>query len=315
MNQQTIKKLISVLVVAQLIIILALIVKINKGNTLGVYVSPVKTVAVYKPENSIYEYFYELLPDTEDTVKQEMVGQDKKIIIKTNKDSLSDLHDYSVEKEPRTFRIATLGDSFTFGYNVSTADNWSEILEGSLLKYNWCAPYEKSEVINLGVYGYNIQYEVERYRIRGQKYDPDLLVWLVEDDDFIEDENKIRKIIISEGKNPDEIDSNTYYEAWEKIISERGIEGVISDQAAGLKKIREYYKKSILLLYIGHDQRVENSLKAFVKGTPGIDYMKLNLDSTLTFSDAHPNEKGHRYIAEKVFNYLIDKKTKICESK
>lgn len=91
-----------------------------------------------------------------------------------NKDKLNDRYDYSQSKDEGTYRILTIGDSFTFGENVNTEQNWTELLEDELNRLN-CS--KRFEVINLGMYGYGTEYEVERYRRRGQKYDPDLIIW------------------------------------------------------------------------------------------------------------------------------------------
>ena len=42
-----------------------------------------------------------------------------------------------------------------------------------------CGPKIKFEVINMGVYGYNMEYIVERFIRRGIKYQPDFVVLLL----------------------------------------------------------------------------------------------------------------------------------------
>ena len=96
-----------------------------------------------------------------------------------NSDSLNDRYDYNIKKDNTIYRIITLGDSFTYGAYVNTPENYSEVLEDLLNTRLKCNRINKFEVINLGVGAYDIRYEVERFKKRGIKYTPDLVVWLL----------------------------------------------------------------------------------------------------------------------------------------
>jgi len=93
-----------------------------------------------------------------------------------NKDGLNSLKDYEVNKPHQTFRIITIGDSFTFGQYVNTNQNWPTQLEKKLNSKKICKNIDKFEVINFGVAGFDYQYEVKRYQEKGQKYNPDLII-------------------------------------------------------------------------------------------------------------------------------------------
>ena len=58
-----------------------------------------------------------------------------------------------IKKNKDTFRIITLGDSFTFGMYINTKDNWTELLEDKLNSDMGCKNISMFEVINLGVGG------------------------------------------------------------------------------------------------------------------------------------------------------------------
>lgn len=93
------------------------------------------------------------------------------IEIRTNSQGLRD-HEYSPEKASDTFRILTLGDSFTFGYGVETEETYAKVLEKLLnrraeLKY---------EVLNGGVIGYNTFHELRYLKESGLALHPDLVV-------------------------------------------------------------------------------------------------------------------------------------------
>ncbi|MBU0476941.1 hypothetical protein KKB68_02975, partial [Patescibacteria group bacterium] len=95
-----------------------------------------------------------------------------------NNDGLREINDYSINKPTDTYRIITLGDSFTYGHHVNVEDSWSEQLEVLINNdNNQNCKHKNFEVINLGMAGYDIQYIVQRYKELGQKYDPNLILW------------------------------------------------------------------------------------------------------------------------------------------
>lgn len=73
----------------------------------------------------------------------------------------------STAKLPNTLRIAVVGDSYTFGQEVSIDDAWPTVLADLL-------PY--TEVLNFGVGGYGIDQALLRYRIDSTQYNPDIVL-------------------------------------------------------------------------------------------------------------------------------------------
>ena len=102
-----------------------------------------------------------------------------------NSEGMNNPVDYPVQKPPRTFRIVTLGDSWTFGYLVNTEDNYPSQIE-KLLNTSPTCKGTHFEVLNFGVPGYDLAYGVERFKTRAAKYDPDLVLWFVRDNNFAE---------------------------------------------------------------------------------------------------------------------------------
>lgn len=78
------------------------------------------------------------------------------------------------ERGPAAFRIAALGDSFTFGYGVEEEDAWPRRLEATLDEGR--SPSARVEVANLGVGGYGTFHEVAWLERVEQKVRPDLAV-------------------------------------------------------------------------------------------------------------------------------------------
>lgn len=229
-----------------------------------------------------------------------------------NKDTLNERFDYLPSKQQSTFRIITLGDSFTYGLYVNTKDNWTELLEDKLNRGMMCKNISKFEVINLAVQGYDTQYEVERYKRRGQKYSPDLVVW------FITDIPRMNELIYShidqiKVKSANNIVSNRdFINLWisirDKIMREFNENDILKYQDTMLEKLREYYSGKVALISRPEmDDKRMNFLAQEAKKN-NYDYsIKLRdfLNEKKNITDNfHPNINGHKMIAEDIFKYL-----------
>src|SRR5262249_11976745 len=74
-------------------------------------------------------------------------------------------------REPGTLRVATLGDSTTYGVGVTFADTFSARLQ-ELLR----ARGTRADVLDGGVDGFTLAQGLERYRERVRPYRPDVVV-------------------------------------------------------------------------------------------------------------------------------------------
>ncbi len=88
-----------------------------------------------------------------------------------NSDSMRDNRDYPIKKNPETFRIAVIGDSFTFGVGTEMEDSYIGILRKIFERNN-----SNIEILNAGCTGYNALQEVESYKKVLRKYTPDLIL-------------------------------------------------------------------------------------------------------------------------------------------
>jgi len=130
------------------------------------------------------KYFYEWEANQTITHKRTWLPGD--VTATTNGDGLLGSRDYPVNKPEETFRIITIGDSFTEGLYVEPYFTYPNSLERALNESQPCQENIHYEVLNLGVGGYDIEYAAHRLETRGIKYQPDLIIWLLKDDDFIE---------------------------------------------------------------------------------------------------------------------------------
>jgi len=80
---------------------------------------------------------------------------------------------------PRPYRVALIGDSFTFGYDVAYNDTWSHLLALELGK--------DFQVLNYGVMGYSVNQLRLRYEQDVKPAHPDIVVVGVISHDFIRD--------------------------------------------------------------------------------------------------------------------------------
>ncbi len=93
----------------------------------------------------------------------------------TNSRGLRD-REYDEAKPDGVVRIVAVGDSFTWGYGVNDDEIFTEILESIL---------PNTEVINLGVTGYNLKQEIRYFAREGARFDPDILLVAVAQNDIL----------------------------------------------------------------------------------------------------------------------------------
>ncbi len=85
------------------------------------------------------------------------------------------------EKKPDEYRIAFLGDSFTFGHGVANNETYPQIVENDLNALP--SPY-RVKVLNFGVDGYNVKTMTDTLRYWVLSLKPDLVIMGIIYDDF-----------------------------------------------------------------------------------------------------------------------------------
>ncbi len=79
-------------------------------------------------------------------------------------------------KPADSFRVATVGDSVTFGMGVPNASSYPKQLERLLAAYA-IPDAPRFEVLNFGIHGYNIEQVVGRVRTLALDFEPDLVIY------------------------------------------------------------------------------------------------------------------------------------------
>jgi lysophospholipase L1-like esterase len=84
-------------------------------------------------------------------------------------------YEYTETKPAKTYRIVVLGDSTTAGAGVRDVGNtYTKQLEKRLNTNN--STGMRYEVLNMGVTGYHTMQEIETLRVKGLKYNPDVVL-------------------------------------------------------------------------------------------------------------------------------------------
>ena len=238
-----------------------------------------------------------------------------------NKDSLNERYDYVLEKPSSAYRIITLGDSHTFGVYVENSENYSEVLEDMLNERLACTNIKKFEVLNLGVPGYDVQYMVERFNIRGAKYDPDLVTLLLQDRQFEQDRERLKPLLAraSEGKNV--ADTEVWTEVWTSaaaaLSQETAKEDIEAYELSALPRLATMHNGSILMIPFGLSDKLRTAVASFASKA-GDAHMTDPVPDLWaacgSLPDGHPNPVGHRIIAELLFDYLTQTNLIDCKT-
>ena len=294
----------------------------------------VNILPIYKMEKKNtgnLKYFYE--PPANEIASDSAIWLPYIATYHYNNDGLNNLDNYSVDKTEHTFRIVTLGDSFVYGMYVNTEDNFSEKLKHLLNSKITCPSIDTFEVINLGVPGYDIQYEVERFIKRGMKYNPDLLLWYMRDDDFFinnEKFNEKKKYYEEQLKSPksvklytvDPLDKSPatslayeeFYKKYYAISSKTDRLAYIKPELQAYPLVRNTFSGPIVTFTFSETpNEYKNHIKELVQSAPNTYYFD-NIPDVETFSpnDYHPTAAGHTKIAESLFQYLVKNQLKNC---
>lgn len=295
-------------------------------NVLGVtrVVSMNNTNLLFSPEENL-KYFYEPNPESVETHEPEWSSLP--ITYTINADSLNDRYNYSAEKTPNVFRIITLGDSFTYGQYVDTKDSWPEQLEDILNNGN-CNKDIKFQVINLGVFGYDVQYISHRYALRGIKYHPDLIIWF-ESGSGLDRSLELMHEFIDMSKNKLTDEERKAYKVKgnytpslslaldevKKTYGEVHISSLVGSWWSNFFRIRGD-TPVLVTAYQNTSLQHREKLQSWTRNQPnlGLAFVISTFEENGKLPDGHPNTYGHKIIALDTLTHLVQAQIIPCTS-
>lgn len=296
----------------------------ERKNILGTQtVTRINKDTLIFPKDGYLSYYFEPHPYSEEVVQPDWLGYTVKY--KYNADGIRDDKEYSIDKPQNVFRIITLGDSFTFGMYVNAEDTYSSKLV-KLLNDHSCGGM-KFEVINLGVGAYDIEYAAERFRRRGQKYQPDLVLWLVNEHNVLQLrdlltplEEQIRNNTSDEEKQKLYAEHKYYFatrKAQELLESQYGDGYIFARQNDELDKFSEFYKGPLALyMFSWSTAKTRDLIKAYAlrrRDTYFDDKLPDIGEMNGALPDGHPSARGHTIIANTMYQYLLKEKLVPCQ--
>lgn len=241
--------------------------------------------------------------------------------------------EYSLTKPEDTYRILVLGDSTTFGWGAPQEKTFPKVLEQLLNANPLPGMKSKVEVLNAGVGNYNTSQEVAYFKERGQDLQPDLVIlafflndgeptprpargWLARNSAFYvllasSWDNTLR----AAGQRQD------YKDYYLNLYQDDQPGWVECQRALGelmtLCREKEIALRIALVPELHHFgdayefRPVHDKVRALGKegGVPVFDLLTAAWTDPpetywVTPGDAHPNEKGHKVLAEALYAAL-----------
>lgn len=311
----------SLLVTIQIIIITYLIALLflPRHKILGesVKITPLLQSDYPINKNTKLNYFYEPAPSSIRTDTTNWLNSHA--TYKFNSQTLNEDQEFSEYKVPGTFRTITLGDSFTFGLFIDPEDNYSNQLEKLQNLDSECNTKTNFEVINLGVPGYDLSYAIERFKLRGQQLRPDLVIWLIKEDDIFQvleqikpRSEELRNQLLASGEQAELEKKGVFYayidRAMQEVINRVGASQIFDLREQELTMFNNYYQGDLLIFSIptggdSYQKIIENFASTRDHTNYFSDFPKFN-NSNQLLPDLHPSTKGHRFIAENLMNYM-----------
>ncbi len=243
--------------------------------------------------------------------------------------------EYTIEKTKNKKRIIFLGDSHTFGWGVPFEGLFTKQLEKMLNKKG-----DKYEVINMGVGNYNSTMELELFKLKGLKLDPDMVILMY----FINDVEPIpRKKSFSEyfiikhsyffaflfdrfSKSITRFDKNfTWDKYYSALYSSKNSQNLASNRKS-IKELVELCKKNnieILIVNIPELHMLKEYpfpyATEYIRGlakeedVPFLDLLPSFTEYEpkslwVSLEDPHVNAKAHAIIAQQIYKEILQGK-------
>jgi len=287
----------------------ALFISIKKIHVAKISINYLKkNNTIFNPQSK-FKYFYENKPAIKIIEKNDWMTESVEYI--HNDDGMNSLRNYKEIKLNGIIRIVALGDSYTYGINTSTKDNWVEKLEYLLNR----VPCEnkKFEVLNFGVPGYDIEYTTEHYKLRGKKYNPNLIIWFIKNDDFLEPKEltiPLEKNINKTGK----YELNLYLQALSKLSSTHNMSEIVEREMKNMFDFISSTKNIKFLLVTPRKEKDYPSMSnnffieisKMTKELKLVEIVQIDIENNhlLLPNDFHFNKKGNDFFSQELYKNI-----------
>jgi hypothetical protein len=299
------------------------------------YLSQLWRVQMWRPVDWVPLELSTAVRRTDDLLRVELIPSQetvqKRVVLRTNRWGMKDI-EYELEKPPGIFRIALLGASYTMGPGIEEGGNYESLLEARLNREHAGGRYDGYEILNFAVGGYSVVQHIQVCDEKVYGFDPDLLLYTmhsggmnralhtltmiyargVELPPFLAGvleragakpdmgEDEIRKRLRPFG---DEVLSWGYRRIVDQC-NERGIlpVWVYIPRTEGLTGVREQEHPGHLSQLAREAGFITYSIGDAFEGH---DKSRLQLRPW----DAHPNELGHRLLADRLYRLLRENET------
>jgi len=228
--------------------------------------------------------------------------------MRTNEHGFRD-DSFEKEKPVGTFRIAVLGDSITYGWNLIHEELYTEVLEEKLN-----ALYDQRfEVCNFAINGYNAEQEAELLRTRVLDFDPDLVLIGYCGNDHIVGADGGLWVHFSRGwsRTTDQIQL-LFRRIQDLFVAEKNIFTLSYEDMVASTRGADVPLAIVAFPHLGAKLKVQETIDYVRNGLqlPLLDLRpyiyKTDLDDTHFFDDVHPNAVGHRIAAERILDFLAE---------
>jgi hypothetical protein len=218
---------------------------------------------------------------------------------------------YPVRKDPHVIRIAFLGDSFVFGLGVALEDTIPRKLEAMLArKYTGSAV--RFEVMNCGVFGYNLIQELQYYKNTIAGFSPDIVLFLISNNDITEAQNLVRHT----RKNDflfrySWIWRNVYVCGLRKQSQMSPAPELVRTTKAFLEQTQSLcgtYGKIIVVTHASSPRLRDIANTCLSAGIPVVDCCDIynyRKQIVLSENDPHFNPRGCTLVAGKIYSFLV----------
>lgn len=295
---------------------------ISNRNVLGsAIIVPINKNSLKRSPNTQLPYYFDL-PSSQTIISGEK-WLPQPVTYTYNEDGLNDRFDYPLEKPQKTFRIVVMGDSFAYGLFVNTGYNFSELLEDKLNATITCARVSKYDIINIGVPGYDIRYALQRYKDKGNKYNPDLIIWFMRDENFymnsdlylgraayyktqLEATGAAQRlhVAVDDPYAASRLSFKENLDAYTALNREKQLQ-YINPETSALEFWRTTYNPKMLILTTSHNEnKYKQYMENFALENSGTWYHEVDNIETFDPYDYHPDVKGHKKIAESLYTFL-----------